>query len=529
MTSPRNILLIALLLVVLPAAAFGQFTDTVGQTASGSYYQFRVPDGWETSDGLVIWNHGFSLSPLDTEPDLGPLADLQVSEGYAVAASSYSQIGWALFQTRDDLEQMVQAFEAQYGIPDQVLVTGGSLGGIVTVQAIESADLGNVVGALPVCGAIAGSRSWNGAFDLRLIYDYLCGDVPGAAIPGGSTGLAFPPDPAFDQNALGFALEVCFGVFSGDARSADQQQRLDKILEVSGLPNIEFLITDMGFATFGMADLFFDPAKLAGAQALGNANVDYGDADVNAGIARVTADPSAAAFLADNYTPTGKVGDVKIVSIHTDKDGLVLVEHESDYAAKVPASKFTVGIIVEDEPSHCDFSEAETVAAWESLRGWVAGAPQPTAANLQTTCQGLELGGLAAGPCRIDPNYVIPSIDDRIRPRETCEENANTLCLNQDRFKVSVTWEDFEGGTGVGTILPQTDDTGAFWFFDDANLEMVVKVLDGRQTNGKFWVFYGSLTNVAFELTVTDTVTGAVKVYENPLTNFGSVGDTDAF
>ncbi len=527
MTSPRHLLLIALMLVLLPAAAFGQFTDTVGQTESGSYYKFRVPDGWQPANGLVIWNHGFSLSPISTSPDLGPLVDLQVSEGYAVAASSYSQIGWALFQTRDDLEQMVRAFETAYGVPDQILVTGASLGGIVTVQAIESANLGNVVGALPICGAVAGSRSWNGAFDLRLLYDYYCSEVPGAAIPGGSTGLAFPPDPNFDEQALGFALDQCFGIFSG--ADPDQQNRLASILEISGLPNVEFLVTDMGFATFGMADLFFDPNKLAGVQALGNADVDYGDPAVNAGITRVTADPTAAALLADNYTPTGKVDDVKIVSIHTDKDGLVLVEQESDYAAKVPAANFTVGIIVEDEPSHCDFSAAETVAAWESLRGWVAGGPQPTSAGLQATCQGIEQQGAAPGPCRIDPTYVIPNIDDRIRPRETCEQGGGTLCLNQNRFKVSVTWEDFEGGTGGGTILPQTDDTGAFWFFDDANLEMMVKVLDGRQTNGKFWVFYGSLTNVAFELTVTDTVTGEVKVYENPLNNFGSVGDTEAF
>ena len=47
--------------------------------------------------------------------------------------------------------------------------------------------------------------------------------------------------------------------------------------------------------------------------------------------------------------------------------------------------------------------------------------------------------------------------------------------------------------------------------------------------NGSFWVFYGGLTNLAYTLTITDTVTGAVKVYTNPAGRFASAGDTTAF
>jgi hypothetical protein len=58
---------------------------------------------------------------------------------------------------------------------------------------------------------------------------------------------------------------------------------------------------------------------------------------------------------------------------------------------------------------------------------------------------------------------------------------------------------------------------------------MVVKVLDARGVNGRFWVFYGSLTNVRFELTVTDTETGVERVYRNASGVFASRGDTEAF
>ncbi len=77
--------------------------------------------------------------------------------------------------------------------------------------------------------------------------------------------------------------------------------------------------------------------------------------------------------------------------------------------------------------------------------------------------------------------------------------------------------------------LSITDDTGAFWFYDPTNLELVVEVLDGRSVNGKFWVFYGALSNDEYTLTVTDTLTGAVKTYVNPQGQLASVADTSAF
>ena len=111
----------------------------------------------------------------------------------------------------------------------------------------------------------------------------------------------------------------------------------------------------------------------------------------------------------------------------------------------------------------------------------------------------------------------------------TCAGDPRTLCLNGQRFSATVTWRSAGGTVGSGQAFPVTDNTGAFWFFDPTNLELVVKVLDGRSVNGKYWVFYGSLTNVEFTLTVTDTLTGTVKTYVNPLGQLASVADTSAF
>jgi hypothetical protein len=77
------------------------------------------------------------------------------------------------------------------------------------------------------------------------------------------------------------------------------------------------------------------------------------------------------------------------------------------------------------------------------------------------------------------------------------------LLLRDLRFKVEVVWDDPRAGTGQGKALPLTDESGGFWFFDEDNLEVTVKVLDGRAVNDHFWVFLASMTDVGFTLKVT--------------------------
>ncbi len=111
---------------------------------------------------------------------------------------------------------------------------------------------------------------------------------------------------------------------------------------------------------------------------------------------------------------------------------------------------------------------------------------------------------------------------------EACIEDASTLCLQQDRFRVTVDWRlGSETGPGGGVRL--SPDTGAFHFFRESNIELVVKVLDGRNANDHFWVFYGALSNLDYTLTVEDTVTGESRRYDNPQGTFASRGDTQAF
>lgn len=104
------------------------------------------------------------------------------------------------------------------------------------------------------------------------------------------------------------------------------------------------------------------------------------------------------------------------------------------------------------------------------------------------------------------------------------------LLLGDGRFRVQVAWQDpFNGGSGIGRAIPDTPDSGGFWFFDPDNTELRVKVLDAQTVNGHFWFFYGALTNVGYQITVFDQRTGRVRTYDNPPGRFGSFADTLAF
>ncbi|MEO8432675.1 MAG: hypothetical protein ABI592_14275 [Acidobacteriota bacterium] len=123
--------------------------------------------------------------------------------------------------------------------------------------------------------------------------------------------------------------------------------------------------------------------------------------------------------------------------------------------------------------------------------------------------------------------FLLPS---RPAAAQACVANGTTLCLNATRFKVQATWRvPAQGTSGVGNGIALTGDTGEFWFFSANNIELVIKVVDGRAFNDKFWVFYGALSDVEYTITVTDTTNGAVKTYTNPSGNLASVADVTAF
>ena len=110
------------------------------------------------------------------------------------------------------------------------------------------------------------------------------------------------------------------------------------------------------------------------------------------------------------------------------------------------------------------------------------------------------------------------------------QEPAQTLCLNNDRFAVTARFRTTSSAETDATAVELTGDSGYFWFFNPANIEVVIKVLNGCSLTQHYWVFATGLTNVEVTLSVTDTESQTLKTYTNQLgVPFAPIQDTSAF
>jgi hypothetical protein len=136
-----------------------------------------------------------------------------------------------------------------------------------------------------------------------------------------------------------------------------------------------------------------------------------------------------------------------------------------------------------------------------------------------------------------NPSFTHTVLDASIAnvsaPPPACEPGPHTLCLNRDgRFKAEIVFDDGSGPRAGNAVSTGQRDSGLFWFFDEDNVEMLVKVLDACDLPGfnTYWVFYSATTDVEFTLTVTDTERDMPKVYRNQRGNLAPpVADVAAF
>lgn len=111
--------------------------------------------------------------------------------------------------------------------------------------------------------------------------------------------------------------------------------------------------------------------------------------------------------------------------------------------------------------------------------------------------------------------------------RPTCPPDH--ICLRDGRFAVRVQWRDFAGEEGVGREVTSSDTTILYWFFEEDNWELMLKVLDGCSFNDHYWVFAAAATDVEYTLEVTDLRNGDTWTHQNPLGQASAaVTDTEA-
>jgi hypothetical protein len=417
---------IVLLFLLVTSGAHAQ-QDFSGVAPSGATYRVVVPAGWQAGGPLVMYQHGFNFSEASGAPGLGPLRDVMLAEGYAVAATSFSQRGWAVFRAMDDNRELLDIFTDRVGTPGEIIPWGGSLGGLLALKLAEAPGFPPVRGVMAMCPAAAGSRLWDQALDLRLAYNVVCagaGDFPRGAEPlPWAYNLRDIPDDLDDLTDQARLLQTllplnqCTGInLLPSLRSSDKKRRLAELMRIAGTTDEKFFITNIAYATYALSELVRAPDKLAGRNAMSTIGVDYGDPQINTAIARIAADPLAALQLQWYSNFRGEIGSAKVMSLHTSRDQLVVPANQDVLRRKLPASQLASAIVAETSPTHCGFNFAEGLAGWEALREWVDGHTQPSVADLQQRCEALVAAG-NDGPCRFDPAALVPSLDSAIRPR----------------------------------------------------------------------------------------------------------------
>ncbi len=401
-----------------------------GRDENGAYWLIAMPLFWNGE--LVLWNHGYSINP-PAPLNIGDLAFLPLValEGYAISASSYRPNrvglgGWAVADAAEDTENLRRRFVSMFGQPRRTYVTGASEGGIVTVKTAEQFardETGrlNYDGALAACGPLAGGqRAWEGALDLRVIYQFYCKNLPRPDEP--QYDLWFGLDPTalpMQISELSARVNECTGVLlPPSARTSQQRANLAAILGAAPTPE-SFLITDMGYVTYFLQELAV--ARLSGKAPVGNRTAVYrgspDDAALNAGVARYDQSPEGAQFFRSAYEPTGRLS-APLLTLHTIGDGLVLVEHEHAYRRTAEAAdtqRFLQQVYV-DAPGHCDFSIPEAWASFRALANWVESSRMPTAGDVARWCSDVYRP-FTGGACRFNTGYTPAPYETRVPPR----------------------------------------------------------------------------------------------------------------
>jgi pimeloyl-ACP methyl ester carboxylesterase len=354
-------------------AEFGKLGNAV--------YQVEIPVNWNHE--LVLFAHGFA--GFGNEVSVGPPPDgmrqALIAGGFAWAASSYSENGYDPGIGADDTLALEQFFDQEHGKPVHAYLLGVSMGGNVAALSLEHfADAYD--GALAMCGSVGGEEE----------IDFL---TSWAAVAEFTSGVHLP----IGEPTSGQMVSILLGPLSKALGPVDNptdggKQFADIIQNLTGGPRPFFGegFADQYLANFGL--LIADSGrKLLAARAATNDGVQYQidpgfgltDAQVNAGVRRFAADPSArnAQTYPDAVPTTGKITK-PMLTLHGTGDLFVPISQEISYREKVDAAGAD-NLLVQRairSAGHCAFSPQEVSTAFTDLVNWVRNGAKPAGDNL---------------------------------------------------------------------------------------------------------------------------------------------------
>lgn len=376
--------------VTLPYDEIGEFTN--------ASYEIRVPEGW--NGVLLVYAHGYAFDapPAAAAPGDPPISDFLeeyfLSQGYALAGSSYRNGGWAVKEGIQNTLALTNRFNGLIGKPNHTILWGFSMGSLIALDLLEH-HTATFDGAVAACGPLAGAPvNWDIALAFGLAYDVAFGwpeewgavgdvrddvDFERDVLPVFQTQLN-PFDPAFQANLV----------------------RFDFMRRVVGLPSEEFLpdeemgwlLLDMLFTTQFRGEIearaggpvaqnqdhvyWLPPADKAELDAyLGEGYSDNLLAAMNSRTT-ITAKQSARNYVERYSIPNGNLKR-PVITLHNTVDGLVTPWNEVAFAQRV-AGAGKGDLLVQtyaDSVGHCNFTAPQLFAAVSAMHDWLATESRP--------------------------------------------------------------------------------------------------------------------------------------------------------
>ena len=386
------------------AAMTAQAGDTVDMSTTSRYagvlggaeYRIEVPANWNGK--LVMYAHGYAGTGTALNVSNPSIRRHLIQQGYAWAASSYSKNYYDVRAGVEDTNKLALNFNAitaaagrTLAAPSRIYITGHSMGGHITGAAIEAEAASTAInkvryhGAVPMCGVMGDTELFNQFSAVQVVAQALAGQasVPTAqwATISGSVTAAlfnnFPSEPTATgqqfvsalQNITGgprplFAQGLAFGGSFGQMWGAlGGDGTINGILLSSVLDTRAYTYTIDG-------DSAASSALNAAAQKL----VPVADAN------RLRRDGL-------RWIPqiNGQIS-IPVVSIHTLGDLFVPFSMQQTYRLRVNA-KGNGGWLVQRAirgASHCDFTVAEQVDAFEAMVAWERDGIKPSGDDVST-------------------------------------------------------------------------------------------------------------------------------------------------
>ena len=422
-----------------PSTATPKAPTILTGSIGAARYTIDVPQPWNGT--LFLYSHGYvapgSTNPSSASPD--PLTgQWLLSNGYALAASSYGSTGWAIADALHDQVALLDYFDQHVGKPKRVIAIGASLGGIITAGLIQTYP-DRFAGAIPLCGVLAGGvATWNTGLDAAYAFKTLFAPRSQLQLvritnPDANKQLAAnlvanaTNTPAgVARMALVSALADLPGWFSPtEAEPAANNYAAQATAQTQWESR-----TDFPFAFAYRAEL----EQRAGGNPSWNAGVDYrhqleisadrdevtalyraAGLDLNADLAtlnagaNIKADASAVAYL-DRYIGFDGSITVPVLTLHTTADGLVIPQEETAYADVVKAAgkRDLLRQVFVHRAGHCAFTSSEVLSVIQEMLHrlstgvWEDAALLPGAMNKEALALGQQynsIGGfLAAQP-----------------------------------------------------------------------------------------------------------------------------------